>query len=220
MNQKTKICGHCRTAKSIDEFYNNKGKKDGKSGYCKVCDKDMMHKRFAKSGKYKDIFKIWKQSEKEYLRMHYATAEMKDMVAFLGATPQQIRQMAIYVGMGGKRRENILEKARAAPKKKRVYKTRLPKLKAKTLVQKPAKIIAVKIVRGYKTPARKYDKAEKTYHRELPRFVEKKFATKEVNASELLPFKIDKKTTLYLPVNMPDEKRLEIITKYQSRKRA
>jgi len=49
-----KTCTKCRESKPLDEFYNHKGRKDGKSEVCKDCDKLLHKERYLKKigGKY------------------------------------------------------------------------------------------------------------------------------------------------------------------------
>lgn len=199
MEIQMKICPKCGP-KPIDDFYNNKAKKDGKSGSCKVCDKAAMHERFKKIGKYKGIFRIWTEADKEYLRKNYATADMKVMIAFLtNTTAQKIRQRAVYLGLGGTRKAHIYAEAKKKLKKKRVYK----------YIPKPKKLPVLKVLPDKKKVIE--------YHKELPRFVEKKYETREVDAAALAPFRIDGRTILYLPLNMSDERRNEVISRYQKK---
>jgi hypothetical protein len=198
-----KICSNCKTPKPPDEFYNNRCKKDGKACVCKECSKEQTRKHLAKKGKYKGTSKIWTDAEEDYLRNNYASGKIEDMLAFLpNSTWQTIKQKAINLGLGGTRKAFLLEQFKSRPKKKRIYK----------YVPKPKKL-RVLIV-----PAVKKKKVE--YHKELPRFVEKKYVTRRIDQSLLLPFRLDKKTTLYLPVSMSDARRGEIIAKYHSRKTA
>ena len=49
-----KTCTKCRESKPLDEFYNHKGRKDGKSEACKDCNKSLCKERYLKKigGKY------------------------------------------------------------------------------------------------------------------------------------------------------------------------
>lgn len=56
----TKICSSCEIEKTLDEFYNDKSKKDGKSNYCKKCEAE-----YNRPEKYKQYYKEYNQINKE-----------------------------------------------------------------------------------------------------------------------------------------------------------
>jgi len=73
-----KLCKPCNTIKSIDEFYsNNNQSKDGKSYYCKECNKLLRRKYYQKrkvtkvyKKKNAENFKHWRNKNAENLKKH------------------------------------------------------------------------------------------------------------------------------------------------------
>jgi hypothetical protein len=60
-----KKCSKCNVVKSLNEFYNDCTKKDGKRSYCKLCNSEVNKQRYVAN---KEEFKQYYQNNKEYYK--------------------------------------------------------------------------------------------------------------------------------------------------------
>jgi len=66
MAEETKMCGKCHKVLPVSEFYSNKSKPDGLSGYCKECMKEANHRyKLEKKNKSLVVSLLEKSAEKE-----------------------------------------------------------------------------------------------------------------------------------------------------------
>lgn len=202
-----KKCNVCGEEKILDkDFYKNRTHKDGYSSQCKPCQHALTKKSAIKTGKIKGLKRMWPEEDLQYLRDNYATGDMSVMLAHLNnigvsnsgkpfttLVARDLTNKASYIGLGGIRQIVRSQKAKA---KKKVY---VKKVK----VPKPVQVKTVK--------------PEKVYHRELPRFKEKVFATKEL-PKEYETLRIDKRTQIQIPKGLSENERTVIINRYSKQK--
>ena len=128
---KTKICTKCKIEKSLDEFYNDKRNKDGKTSRCKDCmkkycleNKDKLnkqHKNYYESHKQELIIKVKKyrnnhQEEiKIYKKKHYLINQKKLKIKAKKYREEHKEEIKIYL----KRNKEKINNTRAKYRKNR-----------------------------------------------------------------------------------------------------
>lgn len=70
-----KICNICQVVKSLEEYTNNKRRKDGKENYCKKCEKE---KREQKKDKLSESQKRWRAKNPDYMKEYNKKDIRKD----------------------------------------------------------------------------------------------------------------------------------------------
>ncbi len=80
----TKRCSKCGETKSINEFYKNKSRKDGRSAWCKACD-NANNKKYVQNNqeRMKEYYrqKYWKDPEKHRTSRKRSNIKNKDAIA-------------------------------------------------------------------------------------------------------------------------------------------
>lgn len=74
-----KCCSKCKQLKELSEFYKNKTKKDGYSGLCRLCHKQLNNSSYKKNSKYY-VIKTFKRREqcKQFLKEYKSNKPCKD----------------------------------------------------------------------------------------------------------------------------------------------
>lgn len=68
----TKQCSKCGKAKTLDEFYLNSQRKDGRDAHCRVCEKEACRKRYAANPeKLRENYRRWRKANPDAAKESY-----------------------------------------------------------------------------------------------------------------------------------------------------
>ena len=76
IDRKTKHCPTCDITKSINQFYKNRGRPDGREGICKECRKAKAAER-RKAPEYQEYQRQWWQEKGKYKKYHWSPEARK-----------------------------------------------------------------------------------------------------------------------------------------------
>lgn len=183
-----KKCSKCGQSKEADKhFYKKKNTVDGYMYQCKSCADDTVraHKEEKLGRQIKRYAPITEEQE-QFLKDNYLKIPVAETMVAINMPEAKIYYYASKMGL-----------KRVRVKKERIKKEK----KIRAPKQKLAKVIKPKI--------------EKVYHKEVKRFKEKVLPMKVVDYTQKRRIVIDKKTSIYIPINATEEEVNNILKRYQ-----